>query len=115
MTESAGTAEAETIETAASILAEWELTQAQVQGVLGDPPGKPADLVESLERALAVIRLQEALLAHFSTEGHDRLWLRSPNTGPLFNGDAPIQRLLDGEKDELHSLLRIAETMAGGH
>ena len=115
MTESAGTAESNTIETAASILAEWDLTLAQVQGVLGITSGKPAVLAESLERALAVIRLQEALLAHFSTDGHDRLWLRSPNVRPLFNGDAPIQRLLGGKKDELQSLLRIAESMAAGH
>jgi hypothetical protein len=100
----------------------WQLSADEQRTLLGRPArttfyrwrqgetgGVTLDLVERLSHLLAIYgALHGMYLEHERADA----WVRRPNDAPLFAGQPPIARLLDGRVADLYEVRRYLEAVA---
>ena len=108
-----------------NIFSQWRLTGAQQMALLGlsnektlynwkNQPGKAKltrDLLERASYLLGIYKSLEILLPEQSLADH---WLATPNDNPLFNGTAPLERLLAGQVVDLAVVRNFLDAERGG-
>jgi hypothetical protein len=81
------------LRTPARTLQRWRRTGEQTGRL--DLPG------DTLERISYLLGISKALTILLPTPANRLLWLRNPNQGAPFNGQAPMERLLQGQVADL--------------
>lgn len=108
-----------------NIFSQWSLTGAQQMTLLGlsnektlynwkNQPEKAKltrDLLERTSYLLGIYKSLEILLPEQSLADH---WLATPNDNPLFNGTAPLERLLAGQVVDLAVVRNFLDAERGG-
>jgi len=95
-----------------NILSQWQLTGAQQMTMLGlsnektlynwkRQPEKAKLTRDLLERASYILGIYKSLQILLQDQVLADQWLSSPNDNPLFNGTAPLNRLLAGQVVDL--------------
>ncbi|MCA1779772.1 MAG: MbcA/ParS/Xre antitoxin family protein [Xanthomonadaceae bacterium] len=95
-----------------NILGQWRLTGAQQMTLLGlsnektlynwkSQPEKAKLTRDLLERASYILGIYKSLQILLSDPVLADQWLATPNDNPLFNGQAPLDRLLAGQVVDL--------------
>jgi hypothetical protein len=109
-----------------SIAETLELTQTQLGTLLGATPrslqrwraqaddsGELALSADTVERMSYLLGIWKALCILFPTAANRVLWLRNGNAAPVFNGQAPLERMLAGQVADLYSVRRYLDGMRG--
>jgi uncharacterized protein (DUF2384 family) len=111
-----------------NIADEWRLSEQARLRVLGFPArstfhawiakvhqGTDITLsADELIRISAVLGIYKALKIVFSRDEDAARWLRSPNTGPTFGGQAPLALITSGTQDALMLARRYLDAWRGG-
>ena len=111
-----------------AIAEEWGLSEPERLLVLGAPArstyynwvaaardGRGLVLpFDTLIRISAVLGIYKALKIVFEREADGRSWLRAPNEGVLFGGQAPIALIAAGTQDGLMLVRRHLDAWRGG-
>ena len=95
-----------------NILKQWHLTGSQQMILLGlsnektlynwkNQPGKAKLTRDLLERASYILGIYKSLQILLPDPLLSDQWLLTPNDNPLFNGSAPLDRLLAGQVVDL--------------
>ena len=95
-----------------AIFRQWRLTGAQQRSLLGlsnektfynwkGQPEKAKLTPDLLERASYILGIYKSLQILLPDQALADQWLATPNDNPLFNGSAPLDRLLAGQMIEL--------------
>ena len=95
-----------------TIFSQWRLTGAQQMTLLGlsnektlynwkSRPEKAKLTRDLLERTSYILGIYKSLEILLPDEGLADQWLATPNDNPLFNGTAPLDRLLAGQVVDL--------------
>ncbi len=95
-----------------SIFSQWRLTGAQQMTLLGlnnektlynwkSQPEKAKLSRDLLERTSYILGIYKSLQILLPDQALADQWLTSPNDNPLFNGAAPLDRLLAGQVVDL--------------
>lgn len=90
-----------------NIFSLWHLTGQQQMALLGlsnektlynwkNQPEKAKLNRDCLERASYILGIYRALQVLFPDEAQSDKWLHTPNDNPLFGGNAPLDKMLDG-------------------
>lgn len=102
----------------------WQLTAEQQMTLLGltspstyykwrkTPPRKLSP--DMLERVSYVFGIYKALQILLPNERQADSWVRRPNTGPLFGGKPPLERMLSGQVADLYVVRRHLDAARGG-
>jgi len=94
----------------------WKLSDNEAMVLLGESSYELysawlRDVKNTLLSAFQIKRVSYLLSIHHSLQKFldddvsYEMWLRSPNSDPLFQGISPIEFLLSSETDRLHSVL----------
>jgi len=108
-----------------NIFAQWRLTGAQQMTLLGlsnektlynwkNHPEKAKltrDLLERASYILGIFKSLEILLPDSALADH---WLTTPNDNPVFNGTAPLDRVLAGQVTDLALVRNFLDAERGG-
>jgi hypothetical protein len=111
-----------------NIADEWRLSEQERLRVLGFPArstfhvwvakvrqGNDITLsADELIRISAVLGIYKDLKIIFSRDEDAVRWLRSPNTGPVFGGQAPLALITSGTQDALMLSRRYLDAWRGG-
>jgi hypothetical protein len=108
-----------------NILAQWGLTGAQQMTLLGlgnektlynwkAHPGKAKLTRDVLERASYILGIYKSLQILLPDPAQADRWLTTPNDNPLFNGTAPLDRLLAGQVVDLAVVRNFLDAERGG-
>ena len=103
----------------------WQLTGAQQMKLLGlsnektlynwkNHPEKARLTRDLLERASYILGIYKSLQILLSDQKLADQWLATPNDGPLFNGTAPMDRLLAGQVADLAVVRFFLDAERGG-
>ena len=99
------------------IINAWELDRFDAMALVGSTSVDFATIEwteDRLLRAAYLIELEKALLG-LSPKTRVARWIATPNPGPFFGGNSPLQVLTGGQR-EMDGLLRqIRRWSAGGH
>ena len=104
---------------------QWRLTGAQQMTLLGlsnektlynwkKQPEKAKLTRDLLERASYILGIYKSLQILLPDKGLADTWLSTPNDNPLFNGTAPLDRLLAGQVVDLASVRNFLDAQRGG-
>lgn len=109
-----------------AIAAHWQLNQEQLARLLGSVPRslqrwrKQADdtgrlvlSADTVERISYLLGIHKALQILLPSPDNQRLWLRNANSGPAFNGQPPLARLLGGQVADLYVVRRVLDGARG--
>jgi uncharacterized protein (DUF2384 family) len=111
-----------------NIADEWRLSEQERLRVLGFPARSTfhgwiakvrqrTDITlsaDELIRISAVLGIYKDLKIIFSRDEDAARWLRSPNTGPVFGGQAPLALITSGTQDALMLTRRYLDAWRGG-
>jgi uncharacterized protein (DUF2384 family) len=111
-----------------NIADEWQLSEQERLRVLGFPARSTfhgwiakvrqrTDItlsVDELIRISAVLGIYKALKIIFPREEDAVRWLRAPNAGPTFGGQAPLALITSGTQDALMLVRRYLDAWRGG-
>ena len=108
-----------------NILSQWHLTGAQQMAVLGlsnektlynwkSRPEKAKLTRDLLERASYLLGIYKSLQILLPDPLLADQWLSTPNDNPLFNGTAPLDRLLAGQVVDLAVVRHFLDAERGG-
>lgn len=106
----------------------WRLGEAERRSILGRPSrstyygwldkakrGQDVSLsLDQLLRLSALFGIVKGLAIVFARPGEAATWLRSPNTGPLFGGQRPLDLITSGSQDGLVQVRRYLDAWRGG-
>tara|TARA_R110000787_G_scaffold86198_1_gene183783 strand:- start:5671 stop:6060 length:390 start_codon:yes stop_codon:yes gene_type:complete len=102
------------------IFRQWNLSEQQQVTLLGLGDGQALALLSQqpeemlldrhfLERSSYVLGIYKVLQALLPDADIADAWLNKPNDNPLFNGTAPLQRMLSGRIDDLAAVRKHLE------
>lgn len=104
------------------IAEQWQLTQEQLSRLLGtasrtllrwrkqaDDSGQLDLSGDTVERMSYLLGISKALQILLPTPANRLLWLRNPNSGPPFNGQVPLDRLLNGQVADLFVVRQVLD------
>ena len=108
-----------------NIFSEWRLKGAQQMILLGlsnektlynwkSHPEKAKLTRDLLERASYILGIYKSLQILFPDQALADRWLSTPNDNPLFNGMAPLDRLLAGQVVDLATVRYFLDAERGG-
>ena len=108
-----------------AIFSQWRLTGAQQMTLLGlsnektlynwkSQPEKAKLTRDLLERTSYILGIYKSLEVLLPDEGLADQWLATPNDNPLFNGTAPLDRLLAGQVVDLAVVRNFLDAERGG-
>lgn len=108
-----------------NIFSQWSLTGAQQMTLLGlsnektlynwkKQPEKAKLTRDLLERTSYILGIYKSLQILFSDPALADRWLSTPNDNPLFNGTAPLDRLLAGQILDLAVVRNFLDAERGG-
>jgi len=108
-----------------NILSQWHLTGAQQMILLGlsnektlynwkRQPEKAKLTRDLLERASYILGIYKSLEILLPDQALADQWLATPNDNPLFNGTAPLNRLLAGQVVDLAMVRVYLDAERGG-
>ena len=108
-----------------NIFSQWRLTGAQQMTLLGlsnektlynwkSRPEKAKLTRDLLERASYVLGIYKSLQILLPDQALADQWLATPNDNPLFNGTAPLDRLLAGQVVDLAVVRNFLDVERGG-
>ena len=107
------------------IFSQWRLTGAQQMTLLGlsnektlynwkSQPEKAMLTRDLLERASYILSIYKSLQILLPNQALADQWLPTPNYNPLFNGTAPLDRLLAGQVVDLAVVRNFLDAELGG-
>lgn len=109
-----------------SIAEQWQLTQEQLGRLLGtasrtllrwrrqsEDSGRLDLSSDTVERMSYLLGIAKALQILLPTPANRLLWLRNGNSGPPFNGQAPLDRLLNGQVADLFVVRQVLDAARG--
>ena len=107
------------------IFSQWRLTGAQQMTLLGlsnektlynwkSQPVKAMLTLDLLERASYILGIYKSLQILLPDQALADQWLSTPNYNPLFNGTAPLDRLLAGQVVDLAVVRNFLDAELGG-
>lgn len=108
-----------------NIFSQWRLTGAQQMTLLGlgnektlynwkNQPEKAKLTRDMLERASYILGIYKSLQILLPDQALADRWLSTPNDNPLFNGTAPLDRLLAGQVVDLAVVRNFLDAERGG-
>ena len=108
-----------------NIFSHWRLIGTQQMTLLGlsnektlynwkNQPGKAKLTRDLLERTSYILGIYKSLQILLSDQELADQWLSTPNDNPLFNGMAPLDRLLAGQVVDLAVIRNFLDTELGG-
>ena len=108
-----------------AIFSQWHLTGAQQMALLGlgnektlynwkGRPEKAKLTRDLLERASYILGIYQSLQILLPDPALADQWLATPNDNPLFNGTAPLDRLLAGQVVDLAVVRNFLDAERGG-
>lgn len=108
-----------------NIFSRWRLSGAQQMTLLGlgnektlynwkSQPGKAKLTRDLLERASYILGIYKSLEILLPDPALADRWLATPNDNPLFNGTAPLDRLLAGQVVDLAVVRDFLDAQRGG-
>lgn len=108
-----------------NIFSQWRLTGAQQMTLLGlgnektlynwkNQPEKAKLTRDMLERASYILGIYKSLQILLPDQALADRWLSKPNDNPLFNGTAPLDRLLAGQVVDLAVVRNFLDAERGG-
>ncbi len=108
-----------------NIFSEWQLKGVQQMTLLGlsnektlynwkSHPEKAKLTRDLLERASYILGIYKSLQILFPDQALADRWLSTPNDNPLFNGMAPLDRLLAGQVVDLAVVRYFLDAERGG-
>jgi hypothetical protein len=108
-----------------AIFSQWRLTGAQQMTLLGlsnektlynwkNQPEKAKLTRDLLERASYILGIYKSLQILLPDQVLADQWLATPNDNPLFNGAAPLDRLLAGQVVDLAVVRNFLDAERGG-
>ena len=108
-----------------NIFRQWRLSGAQQMTLLGltnektlynwkSKPEKAKLTRDLLERTSYILGIYKSLQILLPDEAPTDQWLATPNDNPLFNGTAPLDRLLAGQVTDLAVVRNFLDTERGG-
>lgn len=108
-----------------TIFSQWQLTGAQQMTLLGlsnvktlynwkNQPEKSKLTRDLLERASYILGIYKSLQILLSDQLLADGWLSTPNDNPLFNGTAPLERLLAGQVVDLATVRNFLDAERSG-
>ena len=108
-----------------AIFSQWRLTGARQRTLLGlsnektvynwkRQPEKAKLIPDLLERASYILGIYKSLQILLPDQALADQWLATPNDNPLFNGSAPLDRLLAGQMIELAVVRNFLDAERGG-
>lgn len=108
-----------------NIFSQWRLTGAQQMTLLGlgnektlynwkNQPEKAKLTRDMLERASYILGIYKSLQILLPDQALADRWLSTPNDNPLFNGTAPLERLLAGQVVDLAVVRNFLDAERGG-
>lgn len=108
-----------------AIFSQWHLTGTQQMALLGlsnertlynwkGQPEKAKLTRDLLERASYILGIYKSLQILLPDETLADQWLATPNDNPLFNGTAPLDRLLAGQVVDLAVVRDFLDAERGG-
>lgn len=108
-----------------NIFSEWDLKGTQQMVLLGlsnektlynwkNQPEKAKLTRDLLERASYILGIYKSLQILLPDQTLADQWLSTPNDNPLFNGTAPIDRLLAGQVADLATVRNFLDAERGG-
>lgn len=108
-----------------NIFGQWGLTGAQQMKLLGvtnektlynwkNQPEKAKLTPDLLERTSYILGIYKALQILLPDQALADQWLARPNDNPLFNGAAPLDRLLAGQMLDLAVVRNFLDAERGG-
>lgn len=108
-----------------AIFNRWGLTGAQQMTLLGissekslynwkNQPEKARLTKDLLERASYILGIYKSLQILLPDPELADQWLLTPNDNPLFNGNAPMERLLAGQVVDLAVVRQFLDAQRGG-
>ncbi len=108
-----------------AIFGQWRLTGAQQMTLLGlgnektlynwkSQPEKARLTRDLLERASYILGIYKSLQILLPDQVLADQWLATPNENPLFNGTAPLDRLLAGQVVDLAVVRSFLDAERGG-
>jgi len=107
------------------VLGQWKLTGAQQMKLLGvmnektlynwkNQPEKAKLTPDLLERTSYILGIYKALQILLPDQALADQWLATPNDNPLFNGAAPLDRILAGQMLDLAVVRNFLDAERGG-
>ena len=109
-----------------AIAEKWQINQEQLGKLLGAAPRslqrwrKQADDAgelelskDTVERMSYVLGISKALTILLPTPANRLLWLLNPNSGSILNGQAPLDRMLQGQVADLFVIRRYLDSARG--
>ena len=108
-----------------NIFSQWCLTGTQQMTLLGlsnektfynwkSQPEKARLTRDLLERASYILGIYKSLQILLPDQAMAEQWLAAPNDNPLFNGTAPLARLLAGQVVDLALVRNFLDSEQGG-
>jgi hypothetical protein len=108
-----------------AIFGQWRLTGAQQMTLLGlsnektlynwkSHPEKAKLTRDLLERTSYILGIYKSMQILFPDQALADQWLANPNDNPLFNGSAPVDRLLAGQVVDLAVVRNFLDAERGG-
>ena len=108
-----------------NIFRQWRLSGAQQMTLLGltnektlynwkSKPEKAKLTRDLLERTSYILGIYKSLQILLPDEALTDQWLATPNDNPLFNGTAPLDRLLAGQVTDLAVVRNFLDAERGG-
>lgn len=108
-----------------AIFSQWRLIGAQQMTLLGlsnektlynwkSQPEKAKLTRDLLERASYILGIYKSLEVLLPDQALADQWLATPNDNPLFNGTAPVDRLLAGQVTDLAMVRNFLDAERGG-
>ncbi len=112
------------LRTAFRILAAWGLSNKEQIKLLGNPPKstfyrwKQGENVvlshDTLERLSYIFGIYSALQVLLPKPEAADVWIKKPNTAPLFGGHSALQRMLSGQVADLYIVRQYLDAQRGG-
>ncbi len=109
-----------------AIAASWRITQEQLGKLLGTAPrslqrwrtlaeasGELELSADTLERMSYLLGISKALKILLPTPDNRLLWLRNPNASAWLGGQAPLDRMLQGQVADLFMVRRYLDAARG--
>lgn len=107
-----------------AIFSQWSLTGAQQMTLLGlsnektlynwkNQPEKAKLTRDLLERASYILGIYKSLEILLPDEALADQWLSTPNDNPMFNGTAPLDRLMAGQVVDLAVVRNFLDAQRG--